>query len=342
MIEFGSDFNLIDIYNSGEIHLADVFRGDTLLANGRQCITVLILQYGCRRLWIPDYFCNEVIDTIKRQTGVEIKVYADSPLFEGNIEELPFKEGDVLLRMNFFGMKLFRSNMHVPVPVIEDHSHAPLGYWALNSDADWCVSSLRKTFPLPEGGILWSPKGHVLKFKVPSSDENEKIAAIRWNCMEMKARYLKGKNVSKEDFRKKYTETENWFDMAKPSLIDTRSKLFLEQFNFNLWFKAKQDNWTLLREMVNHHHQCQILEPDNKSCSMFSLVLLFESQKRREFIRRKLIESSVYPAILWNVPETASAESRNFSERMLSIHCDGRYKEGDIRQLADILNQALE
>jgi hypothetical protein len=55
-----------------------------------------------------------------------------------------------------------------------------------------------------------------------------------------------------------------------------------------------------------------------------------------------LISNSVYPAILWNVPETVSGSSRNFSERMLSIHCDGRYNEEDIKQLADILNKAIE
>jgi len=55
-----------------------------------------------------------------------------------------------------------------------------------------------------------------------------------------------------------------------------------------------------------------------------------------------LIESCVYPAILWAVPGSASAGAKDFSERMLSIHCDGRYTEEDIRQLADILNRVLE
>ena len=34
--------------------------------------------------------------------------------------------------------------------------------------------------------------------------------------------------------------------------------------------------------------------------------------------------------------------SKDFSEKMLSIHCDGRYTEEDVRQLANILNKALE
>jgi len=312
------------------------------MADGRQCIILLIRQCGCRRLWLPDYFCYEVIESIREKTGVEIVSYPDSPLHEGKVECIPFKHGDAVLRMNYFGMRCHRSNIDVPVLVIEDHSHDPFGYWALHSDADWCISSLRKTLPIPEGGALWSPKGYVLNEKVPSSYENEKIAAIRWKGMEMKTQYLGGKNVSKEEFRKIFTETEDWFDRAEPSFVDGRSRLTLDKFDVNQWVKAKHDNWVLLRELVNHHDQCQIVEPENESCRMFSLLLLFESQKRREFIKRKLIEASVYPAILWNVPETASAESRDFSKRMLSIHCDGRYNERDIRQLATIINRVLE
>ena len=59
-------------------------------------------------------------------------------------------------------------------------------------------------------------------------------------------------------------------------------------------------------------------------------------------LRKRLIEACVYPAILWAVPNSASENSKDFSERMLSIHCDGRYTEEDIRQLAGILNKAID
>ena len=342
MIEFGSDFHYIDSYNSGRAHLTDVFRNATLLADGRQCIVSLIRQSGCRRVWMPDYFCYEVIETIKQQTGIEVVLYADNPLVEQKVETLPFKEGDVLLRMNYFGMRDIRRNKDVPVPVIEDHSHDPFGHWALYSNADWCISSIRKSLPLPEGGMMWSPKDHDLPEVQQSSEENEKIAAIRWEVMEMKSDYLAGKEVSKEEFRKKYIETEEWFDTAEPSLIDERTKQFIsKQFDLNLWLGAKRRNWMLLSSLVNKK-RCEVLTAEHESCTMFSLVILLENKDKRDKVRKNLIEKAVYPAILWNVPVTASESSKSFSERMLSIHCDGRYNEEDIRQLAGILNKALE
>lgn len=341
MKEFGSDFHFIETYNSGRAHLTDVFRNSLLLADGRQCIVMLVRQNGWKRIWMPDYFCYEVIDTIKEQTGIEVMFYEDNPLHEGRVENLPFKKGDVLLRMNFFGMRGQRSNKRIPCPVIEDHSHDPFGHWALYSDADWCISSIRKLLPLPEGGMMWSPKAHQLTIELDSSEENEKIAATRWEGMEMKSAYLKGEAVDKEEFRKHYTETEEWFDSAEPVLIDSRSKnVVTQKLDINLWQGAKRKNWQLLQSLVNKD-VCQVLKPDEEACTAFSLILLLESKERRDAVRKQLIEASVYPAILWVVPDNASAASKDFSERMLSIHCDGRYTEDDIRQLAEIINVNL-
>ena len=341
MIEFGSDFHYIDTYSSGRAHLTDVYRGATLLADGRQCIVALIRQYGWKRIWMPDYFCYEVIDTIKEQTGIKVKFYEDSPLHEGQVEKLPFKEGDVLLRMNFFGLREQRNNK-ITCPVIEDHTHDPFDHWALYSDADWCISSIRKILPLPEGGMMWSPKGHNIDINLIASEENEKIAAIRWEGMEMKAAYLKGEDINKDDFRKRYIETEEWFDHSEPTLIDDKSKEFVsKQLDINLWQGAKRKNWVLLKSIVKSD-VCKVLEPEDDSCTMFSLVLYFDTKEIRDTVRKRLIESCVYPAILWAVPDSASEAAKDFSERMLSVHCDGRYKEEDIMLLASILNKALE
>lgn len=342
-MEFGSDFHFIDSFSSQRAHLTDVYHDAILLADGRQCMVALIRQYGWKRMWIPEYFCYEVITTIAEQTGITMMYYPDLPGEDDGkvIKTLPYQDGDVLFRVNYFGMRNFRSNKGIPVPVIEDHSHDLLGRWALYSDADWCIASLRKSLPLPEGGMMWSPKRLAVDgFRL--TEDNERIAAIRWEGMEMKAAYLRGDDVSKDEFRKKYTETEEWFDTAEPTLIDERTSEFVcKQFDLNLWLGAKRKNWALLNSLVSKDY-CKLLKAEHESCTMFSLVLLLDSKEKRDTLRKDLIDKCVYPAILWNVPETASEASRDFSQRMLSIHCDGRYTEEDISQLAIILNQALE
>lgn len=340
MKEFGSDFHYINTYESDRAHLTGIFRGALLLANGRQCIVSLIRQYGWKRIWIPVFFCYEVIETIKEHTGIVVKFYEDTPLREKMVDKLPFKEGDVLLRMNYFGLREFRSENAIPVPVIEDHTHDLLGHWALYSNADWCFASLRKTLPLPEGGMLWSPKGHRLPCGLVSTDDNERTAGKRWMAMKMKRDYLDGALSDKEAFRKLYVETEGWFDVAELSLIDKRSREYIEHLDINAWQGAKRRNWQLLYSLLSD--KIQVLQPEDDSCTMFSLVVLTDSKEQRDTLRQRLIESNVYPAILWPVPDTTSLEVQDFSHRMLSVHCDGRYTEDDIQQLANIVNQAIE
>lgn len=342
MIEFGSDFHQVLDYTSKRAHLTDVYSDAVLMADGRQCMVALIHQEGWKRLWVPEYFCYEVIETIRKSTGIEIILYPDYPLADDReiIQGLLYEEGDALLRMNYFGMRDFRSEKTIPVPVIEDHTHDLLGHWALYSDADWCFTSLRKSLPLPEGGMLWSPKGLRLINELENTDNNAQVASKRWQAMQMKRNYIDGTFQDKESFRKLFVETEEWFDSAEPSLIDKQSREYIEGLDINAWIGAKRMNWQMLRSLLSD--KIQILRPEDDSCTMFSMIILTENKEDREALRKRLIEDSVYPAILWQVPETANAVVKDFSCRMLSIHCDGRYDKEDIQQLANIVNQAIE
>lgn len=339
MKEFGSDFHFVNAFNTGFSRLTDYYRSALLYADGRQCLVSLLRQYSWKRIWVPEYFCQEVIETIKDQTGVYVAFYKDNPINEAVVEDLPFQDGDVLLRVNYFGIRGLRNNKKLSCPVIEDHTHDPLSDWALNSDADWCISSIRKVLPIPEGGMMWSPKGHSFIQSLGYSKENEQIAATRWEGMLMKTAFLDGQSINKDLFRKCFIETEGWFDRAEPSLIDRKTSSFVSNtFDIKLWQEARRRNWSLLRGMIDHD-AFHILVPENESCTMFSMVLQFESKKQRDYFRECLISSCVYPSVLWNLPDDVSFEAKSFSDCMLSIHCDGRYSKEDIMQLAAVINK---
>ena len=342
MKEFGSDFHFITDYQSKCTRLTDVYNDALLLADGRQCIIALIRQEKWGRLWVPEYYCHEVLETIRKQTSIEIVFYPDCPQLNDKeiVKKLPYSKGDALLRMNYYGMRNHRSEADIPVPVIEDHTHDLYGRWALNSDADWCIASLRKVLPIPEGGMIWSPKGHRLTMKLENSEDNQRIAVVRWEAMKIKSDYLNGALPDKEAFRKRYVETEKWFDTAKLSMIDKMSMEYINGFNFDSWHGAKRCNWQLLCSLLSD--KLQILQPEDESCTMFSLVVLSRSQDQRDTLRHSLIEKDVYPAILWDMPKWASEKARDFSDRMLSIHCDGRYTDDDIKKLAGIVYQAID
>lgn len=339
MIEFGSDFHYINNtlfpQDGGglEYHLR-------YFASGRQAIQVLISHRKWERIWIPKYFCYDIITSIK-STGIEVILYPDAPDLNDIdiISKLNFQSKDVLLRMNFFGLRTRRDNSEIPVEVIEDHSHDLTGPWARNSNADWCIASIRKTIPVPEGGVLWSPKHHTLPQQPGQNLEVISLVEKRRKAMLLKTKYLKGEKLNKDTFRKLYMETESEFDNLTISDLTEDTRKYFLGFDLVRWNEPKSKNWKLLTELSSS--EFQILFPEEVNCNQFSFIMLFNSEENREKIRHYLIENMVYPAILWRLPSETSGYAKDFSNRMLAIHCDARYSEEDIIEMRYIIERAL-
>ena len=339
MKEFGSDFNFVP---NSFFFTEDQFQINYyhLYANGRQAIQHLILYKNWQRIWIPEYFCYEIVNAIK-STGINVVMYADSPGLNDDsiIKHLPFKISDVLLRMNFFGMRSFRDNSKIPVEVIEDHSHDFSGIWAKNSNADWCIASLRKTIPIPEGGILWSPKQHKMPDQPNQTNENNKLVEKRWLAMKLKQEYLQLKTDNKKQFRELFIQTENDFENLPLSGLTEDCKEYLSNFDIQSWNQQKITNWKILAQIKSN--QLQLLLPEDKSCNIFSFVFLMESERKRELVKKNLIQNNLFPAILWALPDNSSACASKFSTTMLSIPCDGRFNKEDMEEMKNKLESAL-
>lgn len=339
MKEFGSDFHRCDHDFRGLSNFCDVLGCTRWYACGRHAIEALIRQEGWKRIWIPAYFCYEVIGHIK-DIGIEVMLYDDCPTRTDDdkvVRNLSFHEGDVLLRMNYFGMRKKRTNKGITVPVIEDHTHGLITDWALESDADWCVASLRKSLPVAAGGVLWSPKGKRLPEAICATEECKQMADIRYEAMTMKAEYLRN-GGDKEAFREKYLDSEERIDRLALSGIDDESLEITLAMNVKQWTDLKRDNWLVAKELLNERFKVLGSEKEDY-WQPFSLVMLMESSEERESLRRYMIRHCVYPAILWRMPEDSPfAEAKDFADRMLSVHCDIRYNRNDIAQICKIIN----
>lgn len=338
MIEFGSDFHLCDTFGSQKGGALSAYKEIRYYACGRHAIEALICQERWIRLWVPVYFCYEVISHI-RSTGIHVEFYDDNPLADDDsiLKTLSFRSGDALLRVNYFGLRTRRSNKDIPVPVVEDHTHALISDWAQNSDADWCIASVRKTVPLAAGGILWSPSGRRLPDQLSTSSECEEMASIRYDAMSMKRDYL-ASGGDKDILRAKYIQSEEMIERLKITGMDSRSKEILCSFDLAEWNSRRKENWRVacgaLRTRFNIIHPIS-----DEKCVPFSLIIVCKTPEERVSLRQYLIEHNVYPAILWKIPSNEIYhDAYMFSELMLSVHCDGRYTTTDMEDLCHIIN----
>lgn len=323
-MEFGSDFQLINDFNK----IPEKGFIPNPYACGRHAINSLLLfgkeNLGWKRLWMPEYFCYTVIESIGR-LPIEIIFYPDFP--EANdrelIKDIEFKPGDVLFRMNYFGLRSFRDNSQIPVPVIEDHSHALQSSWAKLSNADYCVASLRKSVPLATGGILWSPKNLCLPKVIKATKHADQLALSRYEAMKIKADYIKGIITDKSKFRELFVSTEENLDILPLSGMAEEDEKILLNFDLDSFNLQKKKNYNLLSD--HFKGKLDFLVPEDYLDTPFSFPLIFNSVEDYKKIRGKLIENEIYPALLWPLPD----KIRNKYKYYLSLHCDGRYSEKD-------------
>lgn len=339
MNEYGSDYHYIQ-----DLKLRDTdyqLPNDAhYYANGRQSIQDLIRFNKLKRIWIPEYFCYEIIGSIKK-TGIEVDFYYDNPSIIENdaISSIPFQDGDVLFRMNYFGLRNKRDNSNIIVPVIEDHSHDLIGEWAESSNADWCIASLRKSLPVADGGILWSPKKHKLPEAVFPTNESNALAALRYSAMRDKTNYLQGFSIPKDRFLNLFNKTEERFETLPLSGISSDSYAIVSKMDIKGWYEKKKNNWLYLSQIS--HPNVEVLQSEYSDFYPFSFVIKFNNKRNRDLVRTELINKNVYPTILWNIPNTQSSEIVEFGNRCLSIHCDARYNEDDIQILKKLIVESF-
>jgi hypothetical protein len=341
-IEYGSNF---EIYKTEKIKESIKFHENAIYyGSGRYAISELIQHYvslgDWKRIFVPDYYCMDVIYTISK-TGINIVSYQDNPTVledQENISKMCFKNGDVLLRINFFGLRSFRSNDKIQIPVIEDHTHGLFSDWALSSDADWCFSSIRKSLPVADGGVLWSPTNNIINIKTKcTTKEHHELVKNRYSAMKVKSQYFLNKNpASKNKYLQLFKETEECFTNNPSSLISPETLTLLNKIPFNIDDSKRLNFEYLLPKLDQYYYKVLIPESDQTA---FSLAIILESQSIRDDLRLYLIKNNIYPTILWKLNKNISSdESLLVSNTILSIHIDFRYNFYDLDNMCKILN----
>ena len=157
--EVGSDFHWSAAFLTGVPETA-LPKDAELFATGRGALVTLLTVGRDTRpcLHLPSHFCMEVASALS--VSCEIRWYRDLPNErQPDFDTLRPEPGDFVLANNPFGLREAASWLQWRKPaevcLIEDHTHDIAGAWATGSTADYAIASLRKTLPLPDGGLLW-------------------------------------------------------------------------------------------------------------------------------------------------------------------------------------------
>ena len=182
------------------------FPGGTFWHSGRDALVALASARRFARVHVPSFYCQDVAVAL-RDAGHAVVIYAEAPLPDDAPVAPPpdLRAGDALVVSNTLGLRarspIDASALPAGVTVVEDHTHDPASPWARATTADFAFASLRKWLPLPDGGVVWSRAGHATPTPPTLDDAHAAITLQRLSGMLLKARYLAGAPVAKDDYR---------------------------------------------------------------------------------------------------------------------------------------------
>ncbi|WP_394907275.1 hypothetical protein [uncultured Mesonia sp.] len=332
--EFGSDFhyyqsNVINAEYSifNEEHLSLFLSGRAALYN---LLNYGIEKFGWCKVGFPSYYCHEVVDFC-RNLPIEVDYYNYNPFIHRSLD-WEDDEKSVFISVNFFGISKLDTSFLKKSIIIEDITHNLLSF--KTSSANYCFGSLRKQLPLPAGGFCYDPNKD-LSVDLEVDNLSDKIVLQKLTAMLLKSKFLKDENIEKKMFRSLYIESEKLFELIKPdSAIPDILKKMIFQFNYKNLLEKTQSNIQLAKRKWRSNRKVKLLSSNQNS--EMGLLLLCDNHKTRESLKGFLIDSNIYPAILW--PNQKTKKDRFFEQKMLFIHSDFRYDNEDVRFIIKQLN----
>lgn len=334
--EHGSDFHLdTDV---GELEAPWRARPHTLWGSGRDAMRALLAwgrqRHGWQRAWVPTFYCQEVVDALARE--LPVASYVDSP--ERPLpQHIAASARDVVIVVNLHGTRAW-GGMQTAGTLVEDHTHDPLGDWAWASAADWAIASLRKTLPLPDGGVLWSPTGMQGPTACALTVAHARASADRLAGMTLKRDYLEGRDIDKSAFRERLIAGERALACGEPSGISQFSAARLPTMPTRRWRAARLQNIAAFTDAVATLPGVRLLG------GTFAASLVFDQHEVAARVRESLLAAQIYPAILWSLEQPMVPgipdDQRDLARRMMTVHCDVRYTTADMRRVADTVRGA--
>lgn len=311
---------------------------------GRHTVAALLqfLPLRSRRLWVPSYFCFDVEHYWKQ--FFDVVNYQDDPRrAEPNWATLRPDPYDLVVAVNYFGARAegpWREwRDRTECVLVEDHSHDPVSAWALQSTADYAFASLRKTLPVPDGALLWSPRN--LPLPVGGVGESPasltKLAAMLW-----KREYLFGDAVpeTKAIYRRWQKQGEHEFDKAGIAFASDLTQTLVSSGVPKVWRECRRANTQHLLAVLPNGGARPVFSSWPEGAAPLGVVLEFPSQHLRDACRLKLQQENVYCPVHWPALPCCHPADAELAARILTLPTDFRYGREDMEKIAAILAKA--
>lgn len=340
--QFGSDFHASDEPWSGGGDAPWRTHTHALFGLARDAILAVASRSGT--LWAPTYFCHEVLRWLLER-GARVELYPDGPLTTPPVEIPGARRGDTVLAVSYLGLRRAPTFSGLPegVTVVEDHTHDPWSSWARSSRAQYVLASLRKSMPVPDGAVLWSPRGEPIP-PVPSPDADRSAGALlRLTGMVLKGRFLRGEAVDRAAYRAALLGGEEALERGGSGSPCAYTTAALDGLGIEAGRARRRQGLDTWRRSLDGAPGIALpLVEVDAAAAPFAVAVRLRSRRERDRVRSALIAAEVFPAVLWSLDRPIApvpASHAELAETTFCLPVDARYTDRDIERAAARLRE---
>lgn len=316
-----------DILNAGVRHKEepDVYTYSSGRAALYQILKYLKSERGVYLTLLPDFLCSSVLVPVK-ELGLDFIFYPINEQLE--LEKKSFaglyKKGSAVLLINYFGLQDLNTQINAirsideKAIIIEDDVQAYYEFKKPLGDVDFKFTSLRKTFAVPDGGLV-KTKHNLPKVESPNMFGQYKAAASLLKSM-------REGNFNDKIYLELFEKGESLIDDeldSGMSLVAEKLYAFMDEERVKI---RRLNNASYLVKKLDSIGIKPILPLIDNHVPLFIPIVL----NNRDDVRKVMFQHEIYCPIHWPLEGLNLKRGEIMSRTELSLIVDQRYSQKDM------------
>lgn len=320
--------NLQEYYHEG------IYAGLLRFNAARYAIVYAAVTEGYKKVWIPYYLCRSVYDALRRYE-ISCGFYSVNRALEPELEHAG--DGEAVLIVSYFGIKpqsFYQKMLERYSNIIFDNTQAFFAEPVIRKGI-YNVYSPRKFAGVADGAYLISKsiKTEGFGFRIDMDESSRRVSHL-FSAIE------KGTNACYEDAKKAEEELAD----SPVKYMSRLTRTMLQGIDYCTVRKQRVRNFEIMDRAFAARNEIQEwnLGDGTDFIPMVYPLLLPDGGE----IRKRLVSEKVYCPQWWKwILEDACCKAVNdteihFAKDLIPIMIDQRYREDEIKELAEIVKHA--
>ena len=248
------------------------------LNTGRNCLEYILRVRGYRKVYVPYYTCEAVMEPINK-LGIPYEFYHIDIHFEIR-DRFTLKEGEALLYTNYFGLKqryVEQLAEKVGSRLIVDNTQA---FYAKPIPGIDTFYTCRKFFGVPDGAYLYCDKQ--LDEEIEQDYSYDRVAHL-----------VKRIDLSAEDGFKDFRRVDDGLDNQPIRKMSKLTQRMMQGIDYEAVAQRRRANFRLLHKSLGKENNLELhLEED-------AVPMVYPYLVPVKGLREKLIENKIFVARYW-------------------------------------------